>query len=130
MGFKYFYVYSAVSPNGDNFNLIIDGVNKEYMQIFLDEFAKTLKKPVIFVMDNAGWHNGLAIPQNIKIMRLPPYSPELNPVERLWRYLKDNTLKNKVYDTLDELELAVSSFITSVPLNVMASICSCNYIRL
>jgi DDE superfamily endonuclease len=56
LGFKYFYVYSAVSTKGDNFSLIIDGVNKEYMQIFLDEFAKTLTKQIIFVMDNAGWH--------------------------------------------------------------------------
>jgi transposase len=121
LGFKYFYVYSAVSTHGDNFSLIADGVNKEYMQVFLNEFAKTLTKHIIFVMDNAGWHNGLKIPENIKIMHLPPYSPELNPVERLWRYLKDNTLKNKVYDTLNELESVVSSFITSIPAHAIIS---------
>jgi transposase len=77
--------------------LIADGVNTEYTQVFLNECAKTLTKQIIFVMNNAGWHNGLKIPERIKIMHLPPYSPELNPVERLWRYLKDHTLKNKVY---------------------------------
>ncbi len=51
----------------------------------------------------------------------PPYSPELNPVERLWRYLKDHTLKNKVYDTLNELESVVSSFITSIPAHAIIS---------
>jgi transposase len=78
-------------------------------------------------MEQGALYTKLAMP---KIMHLPPYSPELHPVERLWRYLKDNTLKNKVYDTLNELESVVSSFITSIPAHAIASICSCNYIKL
>jgi len=57
-------------------------------------------------MDGAGWHKSknLIIPKNIQITILPPYCPELNPIERLWRYIKDNTIKNKVFETLKNLE--------------------------
>jgi transposase len=49
-------------------------------------------------MDSAGWHRSknLKIPQNIEIVFLPPYSPELNPVEKLWQYIKSNTIENKI----------------------------------
>lgn len=61
----------------------------------------------IVVMDCAGWHKSgnLKMPHNIEIIYLPPYSPELNPVERLWQYIKSNTIKNKVYANLEILEV-------------------------
>ncbi|MDZ5761744.1 IS630 family transposase domain protein [Candidatus Cyrtobacter comes] len=58
------------------------------MQVFIEEFAKHVKENIILVMDGAGWHKGLKIPGNIEILYLSPYSPELNPVERLWQYIK------------------------------------------
>lgn len=128
LGFKSFYLYTAASTTGDTFTLIANTVDKTTMQIFLDEFAKTLSSKVIFVMDNAGWHKSLQIPEMIEVVFLPPYSPELNPVERLWHYLKDHTLKNKIYDTLEALEMTVSDFICSIKKETFASICSCNYI--
>jgi transposase len=130
LGFKSFYLYSAASGSGEEFTLIADSVNKPTMQIFLDEFSKTLKEDIILVMDNAGWHKALNVPKNIEIIFLPPYSPELNPVERLWKYIKDHTLKNKIYKDLDELEVVIGSFITSMEKSVIASICNCNYIGL
>jgi transposase len=98
------------------------------MQLFLDEFTKTLDQEIILVMDNAGWHKGLKVPHNIEIIFLPPYSPELNPIERLWKYMKDNLLKNKIYLTLAELESSVVNFIRSLESHTIASICSCSYI--
>lgn len=130
LGFKSFYLYTAASDTGEDYTLIIDAVNKECMQIFLDEFSKTLTNDIIFIMDNAPWHKSLKAPSNIEIVYLPSYSPELNPVERLWKYLKDHTLKNKVYENLENLESAVSSFIKAITKEEIASICSCNYIRL
>ena len=62
LGFKSFYLYTAASTTGDTFTLIANTVDKTTMQIFLDEFAKTLSSKVIFVMDNAGWHKSLQIP--------------------------------------------------------------------
>jgi transposase len=54
---------------------------------------------------------------------LPPYCPELNPVERLWRYIKDNVIKNKVFETLLELEKAVCKFVKDLSVDIVRSIC-------
>ena len=87
LGFKNFYVYGAVEPSsGDGFSLILPKVNTECMNLFLQEMANTYKEEkILLVMDGAGWHKSvkLIVPVNIKIIYLPPYSPELNPVERL-----------------------------------------------
>ncbi len=131
LGYKSFYLYSAVSAvNGDDFTLMISHVNQECMQLYLDEFAKTLKEDIILVMDNAGWHKGLIIPANIEIIFLPPYSPELNPVERLWLYIKSNILKNQIYDDLLQLEIAVTKFLNTTPKSVIQQICKCLYVTL
>lgn len=121
-------MYGAASPEGQCFSLFIDGVSKDCTQIFLDEFSKTLDRDVILVMDNAGWHHELNVPDNIEIVYLPPYSPELNPIERLWRYIKEETLKNKVYNTLADLEKAVAQFLLQIKKDAIASICACSYV--
>ena len=56
-------------------------------------------------MDKAGWHTAgdLVVPENLSLVFLPPYSPELNPIERLWLHLKDNRLSHCVFRTTDEI---------------------------
>lgn len=131
LGFKNFYLYSAVNPKtGEDFTLIAPNVNTEYMNIFLEQMAKFVNYArILIVMDCAGWHKskGLKIPPNISIIYLPPYSPELNPVERLWKYIKHHILKNKIYDTLELLELAVINFFKSLKSSTLASLCKLNY---
>ena len=58
------------------------------------------------VLDGAGWHRGsdLIVPENMRLLRLPPYSPELNPVENIWEELREKNLNNKVFADLDALE--------------------------
>lgn len=100
------------------------------MNVFLEEFSKQLgEDKVLLVMDQAGWHHSqkLKIPHNIEIFLLSPYSPELNPVERLWQELKDKIIKNKVYATIKELEQAVCSFVQTITPQLITSICSVNY---
>jgi transposase len=70
----------------------------------------------------------LIIPKSIKIVVLPPYSPELNPVERLWQYIKDRVLKNKVYERLTDLEDAVSEHIDALNAQIIQSVCHVNYL--
>jgi transposase len=115
LGFKNFYVYSAVSTKtGSDFSIILPKVNTVCMNKFLDDFSKSLNhKEVIVVMDGAGWHKSkeLIVPKSIQIIFLPPYSPELNPVEKFWQVLKAHTIKNKLYDSIDALENAVAHFI-------------------
>lgn len=132
LGFENFYVYSAINPmTGEDFSLIAPNVNTICMNIFLAEMSKHLAGiNAIIVMDCAGWHRAkkLVVPDNIRIVYLPAYSPELNPVERLWQYLKSNTIRNKVYETINALEEAVCTFIMQLTKERVQSICSVSYL--
>ena len=96
LGFKNFYLYSAVeTKTGEYFTLEIPYVNTNCMNVFLEEMSKQYAgDEIILVMDGAGWHKSknLQVPENIEIILLPPYSPELNPVERFWQNIKKNTI--------------------------------------
>jgi transposase len=59
---------------------------------------------------------------------LPPYSPELNPTEKLWQYIKDQTIKNRIYKTLRELENAVCKFVRTLTPEIIRSVCGVNYV--
>ena len=77
------------------------------MQIFIDEVSR--RHPVdriVMVLDGAGWHKSgtLAIPDNMKLLSLPSYYPELNPVEHIWDELWEKAFGNVVFDSLDALE--------------------------
>ncbi len=91
-GYQNFYVYSAISPfTGEDVSLFLPWVNTVTMNLFLAHLSLSLGERCCFlVMDKAGWHvsDDLIIPANIEPVFLPPYSPELNPVERLWQWLK------------------------------------------
>lgn len=130
LGFENFYVYSAVNPvTGEDFTLMIPNVNTACMNVFLEEMSKSLNKKAILIMDCASWHKSkdLKVADNIHIMYLPAYSPELNPVERLWQHMKSNILKNKIYETIDDLKEAVCAFIKNLSKEILQSLCSVNY---
>lgn len=131
LGYQNFYLYSAVEVGtGNNFSLMLPYVNTECMQLFLSKFSEEIgNEKVTIIMDGAGWHKSktLIIPPNIEIIYLPPYSPELNPVERLWLYIKKAVLYNKIYDTLDDLEKVVAEFIVNLKNNTIAKICDYGY---
>lgn len=133
LGFQNFYLYSAVDPKcGNDFTLMLPRVNTDCLNLFLSEMSEAFAgQQIIIVMDGAGWHKSqdLVIPSNIEIMYLPPYSPELNPVERLWLYIKSHTIKNAVYDTIEILEDAISDFIVQhVNPELLKTVCNVNYV--
>ena len=72
------------------------------MQLHLNEISKQVdtKAHAVVLMDRAGWHSTgkLKIPKNLTIILLPPKSPELNPVENIWQYLRANYLSNRVFE--------------------------------
>jgi transposase len=82
------------------------------MQVFLDAFAKTIAKGehVALVLDGAGWHSSksLRVPANITLVPLPPYSPELNPVERVWLYLKERFLSMRLHKDYEAIVAAAT----------------------
>ena len=97
-----------MEPGTDNaFALILPHVNTDAMQIFLDRFAATIAddEHAVMVLDQAGWHgaNALVVPANITLVPLPPYSPELNPVERVWLYLKERFLSHRLHADYDAI---------------------------
>lgn len=106
-------------------------VNTEMMQIYLDEFSADLgDSKAVVIMDQAGWHksNDLVVPDNIEIWFLPPYSPELNPVERLWKAIKHKTVHNRLYDSLSHMEIEVAKCLCSFTKDSLAKLCACSYI--
>ncbi len=78
------------------------------MNLHLAEIATQITPGAhaVITLDGAGWHQPggkLEVPHNISLLALPPYSPELNPVENIWQYLRQNHLANRVFDTYDEI---------------------------
>jgi len=111
MQYDYLYVFSAVCPEtGDACGLITQEVNTNVMNQFISEFSRELPGDVhgVMVLDRAGWHTSamLEVPENVTLVHLPPKSPELNPVENLWHYLRSHYWSNRLYKTWDELKAA------------------------
>jgi transposase len=101
---------SAPSPRpatGEGFALVLPEVSTAAMQAFLDHFAATLGQDVhvALVLDGAGWHGShdLVVPPNISLILLPPYAPELNPVERVWLYLRECLLSHRLLDSYEAI---------------------------
>ncbi len=105
---EYSYVYGTVSVlDGVLDTLILPHVNTDCMQIFLDEVAsRHPEERIVMILDGAGWHKSksLAIPDNIRLLFLPPYSPELNPMENLWEELREKSFHNRVFESQWALE--------------------------
>ncbi|MBL0318441.1 MAG: transposase [Alphaproteobacteria bacterium] len=109
--------------------MILPNVNTDMLNLYLQEMSRQFADDKIsLVMDGAGWHRSrqLNLPANISIIHLPPYSPELNPVERFWQQLKRITIRNKIYDSIDELEVAVCAAIHDFTPEQIAQICGIN----
>ena len=129
--FKTLYLFGAFSPiNGDKFLLEMPNCNAANFQIFLDDFS--LQNPdefKIMVLDNGAFHKAksLIIPDNIALLFLPPYSPELNPAENIWAMLK-RMFTNKLYKTLDEVSEFITTATNSLSNEKIKSTCGFPYI--
>jgi transposase len=100
--FEWFYVYGAVEPTtGDRFFLELPYLNAEMFQRFVDAFAQAFPDSLnLLLLDNSGAHTAqrLILPTNVRLVFLPPYCPELNPIERVWRDLKDKVAWQQFVD--------------------------------
>ena len=110
---EYTYAYGAVDAlTGEFDSLILPHVNTACTQIFLDEVGRRHpNRKIVMVMDGAGWHraDSLVPPANMRLLLLPPYAPELNPVEHLWHELREKHFHNLAFDSLDALENQLES---------------------
>lgn len=108
------YLYGSFSPiDGDAFVYEINGVSSqifyEYLKAFSEHRPNEMK---VIIIDNAGFHSlkFYEMPKNIKLVRIPPYSPELNPSEKIWAYIK-SYFKNRLFNSLDDLKEWLHHFV-------------------
>ena len=99
-GFSSAYLFGAVCPErGEGVALVLPEVSTAAMGVFLAELARAVPAGThaALVLDGAGWHvsDDLTVPANLTLIHPPPYSPELNPVERVWEYLRDRSLGHR-----------------------------------
>jgi transposase-like protein len=105
---EYEYAYAAVSPHdGVLDTLVLPKVNTEAMGLFLAEVAQRHPHEfMVMVLDGAGWHRAkhLAVPENMRLVPLPPWSPQLNPAEHLGDELREKYFANRCFESMDQLE--------------------------
>lgn len=104
---EYRYVFGAVDPNsGDSFFIIMPKCNTDCTNVFLEELSKKYPDDIILlVCDGAAWHKSkkLKIPANIRITHIPPYTPEMNPIEQIWSEIRKLGFKNECFKTLKDV---------------------------
>lgn len=102
---EYTSVFAAVAPaEGKMTSLILPTANTAMMQLFLQHTSRTFADYfIVMQVDRAGWHGAkaLVVPENIRLIAQPAYSPELNPVEHVWEELREKQLPNLALPSLD-----------------------------
>ena len=102
------YIYGAICPaQGKAAGLVLPRCNTEGMTLHLAEIAATVAPGAhaVLMVDQAGWHGSgaLIVPPNITLMPLPSKCPELNPVENIWQFMRDNWLSNRIFKSYDDI---------------------------
>ena len=104
---EYRYVFGAVDPcSGEDCFLVMPWCNTVCMNVFLQELSKQYaKEEILLVCDGAAWHKSgmLLVPDNIHLFHIPPYTPEMNPIEQVWREIRTRGFRNEVFHTLDDV---------------------------
>jgi transposase len=134
--YKYLWVLGAVCPEtGHAEGLLSPQLNTSIINIFLKQFSATIPpdEHVVMVWDGAGFHisKALCVPDNITLVPLPAYSPELNPIENLWHYLKSHYWSNRAYADYEELEQAAMDAWCKAVLDedLIKSVCAAPYLE-
>ena len=103
------YLFGAVCPDrAAGAAVIMPAANSEAMTIHLAEIGTQVAPDAhaVVLCDGAGWHQtggDLALPRNLSLLPIPPYSPELNPMENVWDYLRGNQLSHNLWETYDNI---------------------------
>ncbi len=102
------YLFGAICPaEGKGAGLVMPFCDTEAMQAHLAEISAMVARDAhaALLLDQAGWHlaGALVVPANITLLPLPPRSPELNPVENVWQFMRDNWLSNRVFAGYDDI---------------------------
>ena len=108
------YLYGAVEPRtGAHFYLEFSGLTSDCFQYFLEAFSEAFPESLnVLVLDNGRFHlsDALEVPENVALLFLPPYSPELNPIERVWQYFKQRLFRD-TYSSLETLQAGITAIL-------------------
>lgn len=100
------YLFGAVEPlSGDSCFRIFSHSDTVCMNIYLKELStQFIDDYILLICDNAAWHksSGLIVPNNIEIMHIPPYTPEMNPIEQVWDEIREKHFANQIFNTLEQ----------------------------
>lgn len=129
--FKAFWLYGAVEPTtGEQFFLQFTHVDSACYQLFLDQFSQAYSETLnVLQVDNGAFHKAkdLIVPDNVILLFQPPYSPELNPIERLWQHLKKD-LRWALFKNLDQLQTKVDKLLADLTTDTVASVTGFSFI--
>jgi transposase len=135
-GFTSLYVLAAVcAATGGVSALIMPELNTAVVNLFLEQFGRELPAGVhaVLIWDGAGFHtgSGLVVPDNVSLIQLPPYSPELNPVENLWHYLRAHHWSNRRYRDYNELQDEAVRSLRAVcgDIETIKTVCNAPYLQ-
>ncbi|MEE1281960.1 MAG: IS630 family transposase [Acutalibacteraceae bacterium] len=123
---EYRYAYGAVEPlTGESCFLILPYCNTDCMNVFLKHLSESYPEDIIIlVCDGAAWHksNSLNIPNNIHLLFILPYTPEMNPIEQIWKEIRKRGFRNEIFQTLDKVVDRLCSTICSISQDTIKSI--------
>lgn len=115
------YVFAAVAPEqGLMTSLILPSADTTMMNLFLAQVSEDFADYfIVMQVDQAGWHQTkeLQVPENIRLIFQPPYSPEVNPVEHLWEEVREKYMHNRVFPSLEDLIEVLSQALTDLAQN-------------
>jgi transposase len=129
---EYIYAYTTVCPaTGETFSIISPQNDTEAMTVFLKLLSQHFNHyNIAIVVDSAGWHRSkaLKIPKNISLIFLPPYSPELNPVEHIWDYIREQKrFNNHSFNSLADVESSLENALKEINQETEKIKSLCNY---
>ena len=129
---EYRYAYGVVEPvTGESFFLVLPYCNTTCMNVFFKELSKQYKDDMILLCcDGAAWHKSkeLVVPKNIVLFFIPPYTPEMNPIEQIWKELRKRGFKNETFASLSKVIDRLCDTIYSLSSDVISSITRRNWI--
>lgn len=121
------YLYGSYSPiDGDSFVWEVEGVSCQIFEAYLKALSEHRPKEFkIIVIDNAGFHStkNIQLPDNIFLLNIPAYTPELNPCEQIWAYIKTR-FKNQVFPTMDGLKSWIYEIVENMSEQTIMSVTS------
>jgi len=129
---EYRYAYGAVEPLiGDSCFLIMPYCNTVCMNLFLEQLSASYPDDyIVLICDGAAWHKSgtLKVFRNIELMFIPPYTPEMNPVEQIWKELRARGFHNEIFQTLGKVVDRLCDTICNLSADTIRSIIGCSWI--